>query len=198
MSRPVLVVPRAALPDLPVEGVWPLAGALDTLPHRFLPRADAETDERYRQIIPYGLLRDGVGRLWCYQRLGGDPRVLSRHSCGVGGHIEPDDMADTLSVMCARALWRELAEELANAPEPFPLTPAAWLYEGHSAIGRVHLGVIYRLDWPLAGAPVPAAGEPLHGLGFHAPETIAADPRFELWSRLAADWSAQDPAGPAS
>ena len=90
--------------------------------------------------------------------------------------------------MAAAALVRELAEELGWAVDPAGLTPAAWLYEGHSAIGRVHLGLIYVLDWTAPAPPRPVPGEPLADRGFLPPAAIAADGRFELWSRLAAAW----------
>jgi predicted NUDIX family phosphoesterase len=185
----VLVVPRTALGPLPERGAWALPNAPDDLPSLWLDRDRAETDEAFLQIIPYALLRDAAGRLWCYERLGGDARVRHRWSCGVGGHVNEADQADGVLAMAASALYRELTEELAWEPESECLHPAAWLYEGESTIGRVHLGLIYELDWAGETPPRPAPGEPLASLGFRSATAIASDDRFELWSQLAAGWA---------
>ena len=189
MTR-VLVVPRAALGPLPERGAWALTYSRDGLPGLWLERDRAETDEDFLQLIPYALLSDASGHLWCYERLGGDTRVRHRRSCGVGGHVDEADQAGGLLATAAAALRRELAEELGWAPDRDRLHPAAWLYEGESAIGRVHLGLIYTLDWDRLEPPTPAPGEPLGPLGFLPARAIAADDRFELWSRLAAGWAA--------
>lgn len=192
MSR-VLVTPRSALGRLPLRGTWGVSASdPEHLPCEWLARDQAETDEAFLQIIPYALLRDGAGQIWCYERLGGDARVRHRWSCGVGGHVDEADRAEGLLATAAAALRRELVEELGWAPDRNPL-PAAWLYEGESAIGRVHLGLIYVLDWDRPDPPTPAPGEPLGPLGFRPAAAIAADERFELWSRLAAGWAAGPP-----
>jgi hypothetical protein len=189
MSARVLVVPRGAAEPLPAQGAWPLDSRTAALPMIWLARDRAETDEAFLQIIPYAMLRDADRRLWCYERLGGDQRLQRRRSCGVGGHVDETDAGGSVLAMAAAALARELAEELDWRPDPARLAPSAWLYEGHSAIGRVHLGLIYELDWTGAAPPAPAPGEPLGGLGFLPAGAIAGDERFELWSRLAAAWA---------
>lgn len=188
MSGRVLVVPRAAFAHLPQQGAWPCPPTDPTPAGQWLARDQAETDERFLQIIPYALIQDAAGRLWCYERLGGDARLQRRRSCGVGGHVDEADRAADLPAMAAQALGRELAEELGWVVAPAGLSPVAWLYEGLSAVGRVHLGLIYIMPWLPAEPPRPAPGEPLAGLGFRPAATIAADERFELWSRLAAEW----------
>ena len=188
MTR-VLVVPRTALGPLPEREAWPLPAAAVDLTGLWLERDCAETNEDFLQIIPYALLRDGNGHLWCYERLGGDARVRHCYSCGVGGHVDEVDQAEDLLATAASALCRELAEELAWAPDRRSLHPAAWLYEGKSAIGRVHLGLIYELDWVGENPPSPVPGEPMVSQGFRPATAIACDDRFELWSRLAAGWA---------
>lgn len=189
MTR-VLVVPRTALRPLPERGTWPMTNSADHLPGSWLERDRAETDEEFLQIIPYALLRNAEGHYWCYERLGGDPRVQHCYSCGVGGHVDEMDATEGLLATVASALCRELAEELGWTPDRDPITPAAWLYEGESAIGRVHLGLIHELTWPGEHPPIPVPGEPMASLGFRPATAIACDDRFELWSRLAADWAA--------
>ncbi|MDF9391735.1 MULTISPECIES: NUDIX domain-containing protein [Methylococcus] len=158
--------------DWPDETLW-------------LPRADAEGNERYLQLIPYALLRNGSGDLWCYRRHGGDQRLRECFSCGVGGHVDREDEDVTLRATVWNTLLRELGEELNWQPPPEPIEPVAWIYEGLSPIGRVHLGLLYLLDWH-DEEPPRAVDPALADIGFRSAADILAEPRFELWSRLAA------------
>jgi predicted NUDIX family phosphoesterase len=187
MSRaPVLVLPRAACPPLPEAAAWAWTGLAGWPAPAWLSREQAEQDEAWLQLIPYALLCNPAGQTWCYARAGGDARLTGRMSCGVGGHVEPADAGADLLDTLGRALRRELTEELgADAGGLDAGAPRAWLYEHRSAIGRVHLGVVYRLRWPLERDPAPA-DPALRDLGFRPLAEIARDPGFELWSRLAA------------
>jgi predicted NUDIX family phosphoesterase len=60
------------------------------------------------------------------------------------------------------------------------------VYEGLSAIGRVHLGVVFVARWCGLTPPHPPQGEALRAVGFMPLTQIATDTRFELWSRLVA------------
>lgn len=186
MSARVLVVPRAECPPLPEADAWARNAWAEPGNWSWRPRAEAETDERFLQVIPYALLRNGRGEIWCYARNGGDARLRERLSGGVGGHIEDSDAAGSIEAMAGRALRRELREELLWQPDTAIPPPVAWIYEGLSAIGRVHIGLLYLLSWPQAGLPQPVEGQGLSGIGFVPAERIADDPRFELWSRLVA------------
>lgn len=160
--------------------------AAPPLAWQFRPRAAVEGDEAWLQIIPYVVLRDAQGAVWAYARQGGDGRLLGRHSIGVGGHIEVSDRRPTLldtARVCAR---RELAEELAQ-PEAARLNPQprGWIHERETAIGRVHLGLVFAARWIAPEPPQPKPGEPLAALGFLPPAAVQADDRFERWSQLA-------------
>jgi len=194
----VLCFPRDALPPLPIEGVW--AAPLDWLgAGLWQPRDHAETDESCLQAIVYLVLQDAFRNVWCYRRRGGDQRVNGRMSLGIGGHvdrIDGDPSGDTLTTLRS-ALDRELAEELGDSPSgaitEVDQLPRALIYEGHSAIGRVHLGFLYLARWTLDAPPQPTAAESLEGLGFLPLSSIASDSRFELWSQLAAQWLTKQP-----
>lgn len=212
----ILTLPRTQPPALPDCACWPVPN-LDFLGNAvWQDRASAEHDEAYLQPIPYLLLRNSTGQVWCYQRTGGDARLAGRCSCGVGGHVDGQDAVPPLpqnyfdssrstlnkgysqissinvQATLERALRREVAEELGiGAPDLGPLTCHGLIYEDLSAVGRVHLGVLFSAPWQPAQAPQPRAGEALRGLGFMPASAIADDPQFELWSRLAARWLAQ-------
>lgn len=94
----------------------------------------------------------------------------------------------------ARSAWRELLwtgrrRELAEEyPGAVPGTPRflGLIHESRSAVGRVHLGVVFLHE--LTGDPGPPGAE-LTGLRWLRPHeygSAAWSPeRFELWSRLA-------------
>lgn len=183
---PILTIPRRQAPELPLEGCWPGLDFAFFHPPQWRERADIEDDENYLQAIPYVVLQNPAGALWCYARQGGDARLDGRRSCGVGGHVESLDAAPTAGQTLLNAARRELAEELGlDTRQLPPLLPQGLVYEGHSAIGRVHLGILFVANWPGA-APTPPAHEALTSIGFLRPEEIAQDARFECWSHLAA------------
>lgn len=182
----VLVTARACFADLPEAAAWPFERTDWTGMLEWRQRAQAEADQSVLQLIPYLLLHDGQGRYWCYQRTGGDPRLEGARSCGVGGHVDRSDERLEAEATLRQALLREVREELDTDLSEHITDPIAWLYEGNTPVGRVHIGVVYTLQWPWAQPPVPARGEALRALGFLPLTAIAADARFELWSRLAA------------
>ncbi len=207
----ILTLPRTQAPALPESGCWPVPN-LDFLQAGvWQARAQAEHDEAWLQPIPYLVLRNPAGQIWCYQRSGGDARLDGRCSCGVGGHVDLQDAEPALhevnfdsslrnpdkgykafssinpQLTLQRALLREVAEELdAGAADLGPLKFQGLIYEGLTPVGRVHLGVLFGAQWLPEHAPQPVAGEALRGLGFQDASSIASNPQFELWSRLAA------------
>ncbi len=183
----ILVVPRALWSDLPADGAWPVSDLCRLAGGRWLPRADVEHDSQWLQPIAYLLIHDGAGALWCYQRRGGDARLDGRWSCGVGGHVDEADCT------VQQALLREVHEELGIDPAQAlrGLQLRGMVHEGHSAAGRVHLGVVYSALWCGDAPPQPVAGEALAAKGFVTAASVARDSRFERWSQLAAHLLAQ-------
>jgi len=190
----ILAIPRQQAPALPESACWAVADLDFFFPPQWRPRPALEHDEGFLQPIPYLALHNEAGDLWTYRRRGGDARVDGRCSCGVGGHVELQDAAASAGATLLNALKRETAEELGLPLAEVPIArPRALIYEHLSAIGRVHLGVLYTARWNRSSPPCPPDHEALEGLGFMKPETIVADPRFELWSRLVAGFLIQHP-----
>lgn len=207
----ILTIPRTHVPALPEAGCWAI-DSLDFLQAaQWQERAQAEHNEAWLQPIAYLLLRNAFGHIWCYQRTGGDARLDGRCSCGVGGHVDAQDAVPSLphnyfdsasrpsdkpcrsisplnaQATLRRALLREAAEELGAAEADLQdLGLQGLIYEGLSAVGRVHLGVLFSAQWQPDLPPHPVAGEALLGLGFRPASGIAGNDQFELWSRLAA------------
>jgi predicted NUDIX family phosphoesterase len=178
----VLVIPRSAVPD---EAGWlglrsdGLGAFLDTVAEvgRFEPRDVMEVDPTHKQLIPYLVLRDGVRYfLMRRTRAGGDVRLHDRWSIGVGGHLNPGD-ADLFG-----GLRREWREELVADFEP-AFVPLALLNDDTTAVGAVHLGVVFVAD--AAGRPVEVREtDKLEGRFVDPAEVAAVADDLETWSRI--------------
>lgn len=181
----ILVIPRDACASLLSAPIvqWDQSS---TVLHHWIDRPSAETDRSLQQVIPYAVLRNPAGKFWAYRRTGGDKRLSQRASIGVGGHIEnSDDQGNFLATVRA-ALWRELCEELQQPPSFVDATPIAWINEQDSAVGQVHLGLVFAIDWTFLSDPIPKPGEGLEAIGFVHPSEVNLAAGFELWSVLAA------------
>lgn len=187
----ILVIPTASIQLPPEPSAWSLDGFSTLQAHCWRERTPCETDESWLQLIPYVLLENAQGQLWCYRRTGGDQRLVERRSCGLGGHVERPDEVPDIGEILHNCAWRELAEELVSVNAVASLRPRAWIHERESAVGRVHLGILYLGQWQSAQAPEIAEGEPMENLGFFTPEAILEDESFEHWSCLAARWFQQ-------
>jgi predicted NUDIX family phosphoesterase len=178
----VLVVPRERIMGSPAWRGMLSPGAEPYLhviaaEGRFEPRAAMERDPRFKQVIPYLVLRDR-GRYFLMRRTraGGDERLHDRFSIGVGGHLNPGD-ADL-----AGGLAREWQEELAAdfVPE-FRLL--GLLNDDETDVGRVHLGVVFLAE--AAGRPVTIReAEKLEGRFASPAAVLSVYDRMETWSQL--------------
>ena len=151
----VWVVPRSALfPEATPNGF--LALEADQLESRFLgPARDegffierryAETHPEFKQPIPYVAICQ-EDKVLCLTRLStqGEKRLHGKKSIGVGGHINPCDQS--AGDIFANACHRELHEELILPNDAaLLLTPVGIINDDTSAVGAVHLGLVYSLD----------------------------------------------------
>jgi predicted NUDIX family phosphoesterase len=182
LNERVLVVPRAAvITGRAWRGVRTrgLAGVLDTIARegRFEPRAEVELDPRWKQVIPYLVVRDGP-RWFLMQRsrAGADARLHDLWSIGVGGHLNPGD-GDLLG-----GLRREWREEVEADFEPQPRL-VGLLNDDTTEVGRVHLGVVFETE--AGGRPVSVRETTkLTGSFVSGAEVQAVADRLETWSQL--------------
>lgn len=189
----VLVVPREALMGTPgwrgvlSMGAEPYLAVIER-EGRFAPRSAMESDPRFKQVIPYLVLRDR-GRYFLMRRTraGVDARLHERFSIGVGGHLNPGD-ADL-----AGGLSREWTEELdAGFVPEFRLL--GLLNDDETDVGRVHVGVVFLAE--ADGRPVAVREtEKLEGRFVPPTELLAVHDRMETWSQLVFDFVSGRSAG---
>lgn len=167
----------------------PAPEALLALAQHFLPRAVAEHDPAFKQLIPYQLFC-WADRFFVYQRGGGvgEGRLAGRFSLGIGGHINSGDTRDGVLTANAyhAALLRERQEELSGVNDASARF-IGWINDDSDPVGQVHLGAVHLCE-VVDGAAVSIRehGEDLHARGWWSAEEIAAQrERFEKWSLLA-------------
>jgi predicted NUDIX family phosphoesterase len=129
----------------------------------FVDRWMAEQDSTILQLIPYVICMAPDGKVLSYQRKGGgEGRLEGKHSIGIGGHVNKDDMVVdthgnyTWSTVLNGAI-REIVEEvdITASYARANLREVGVVYVpsddgGNTAgpgpnVGEVHLGIVYVL-----------------------------------------------------
>jgi predicted NUDIX family phosphoesterase len=149
----VLVFPRSLFEQLGVfqgfsaEVDRYLPVILDKKNNSFQPRARAESDPNFKQIIPYVVVTDGKSILhYVRGKKAGEQRLVAKGSIGIGGHINDNDstlFADDSQAFQV-AVKREVSEELAIQGE-FDAKPVGLINDDSTEVGRVHFGVVHVL-----------------------------------------------------
>ncbi len=118
----------------------------------FLPRAKAETDPNFKQIIPYVIVTDGENILhYVRGKKAGEQRLVAKGSIGIGGHINLEEdhdlslLAFTFNVKTFQdAVEREVREEL-SIQGSFDAKPVGLINDDSTEVGRVHFGIVHLL-----------------------------------------------------
>jgi predicted NUDIX family phosphoesterase len=164
-----------------------LLWVLDPAVLSYKDREEAETDETFKQVIPYCVLNFGKHYL-AYQRTkkGQEARLHDKWSVGVGGHINPQDGHIGSPVMYGQAVCRELLEEV-GLDRVYPEDiggSVGLLYDDSNQVGRVHFGVVHLIHI----APLASFKFGDNALSssdwFMLPELVETVGRFENWSQL--------------
>ena len=151
----------------------------------WMERSAVENNNEYKQIIPYIIVQQNSGKILCYPRHGAESRLHGFYSCGIGGHIDFEDMQDTFEKTVIEGLKRELKEELAGFREDeIQLVYKGIINENETAVGQVHLGLVYTALCKAGYVPQPA--EELAGMEWKTQEE-ARSLKKERWSDLALD-----------
>jgi predicted NUDIX family phosphoesterase len=149
----VLVFPRSLFEQLGIfqgfnsDVIRYLSAILEARNNSFMPRATAETNPDYKQIIPYVVVTDGKNILhYVRGKKAGEQRLVSKGSVGIGGHINDEDHTLFAFGMQAfqDAVKREVCEELSIQGE-FHARPIGLINDDSTEVGRVHFGVVHVL-----------------------------------------------------
>lgn len=120
---------------------------LEAKNNHFMPRAKAETDPGFKQVIPYVVITDGKSILhYVRGKKAGEQRLVAKGSVGIGGHINDEDHTLFAFGMQAfqEAVKREVCEELSIQGE-FNAIPVGLINDDSTEVGSVHFGVIHVL-----------------------------------------------------
>jgi predicted NUDIX family phosphoesterase len=154
----------------------------------FLPRAQAESDPAYKQIIPYALIAF-EDRVLYYVRgkKAGEQRLVAKGSIGIGGHMnEGDESLFAWDEQAYRAgVEREVNEEIKIGAQ-FEDRIVALLNDDTTDVGRVHLGIVH--VFKLAGPKVEKREAMITNLAFLTKaELRARRDSLESWSQICVD-----------
>ena len=101
----------------------------------WLAREEAETNENYKQVIPYCAITND-GKYLAYRRKGNEERLHGFLSIGIGGHIDGgESFTDGLD--------REVMEEV--CPESFFGRFIGLVNLNETVVDRVHVGLMYAM-----------------------------------------------------
>lgn len=151
----------------------------------YRPRAEAEVDPGWKQVIPYLLVRDGE-RLFLMQRTaaGGDARLHDRWTLGIGGHLNPGDGG------VLGGMRREFHEEMTADWEPRPEFLGV-LNDDSTPVGQVHVGLVFAAD--AAGRALAVREtEKLRGSFVEPSEVRPVYDLLETWSQFLYDLMSVD------
>jgi predicted NUDIX family phosphoesterase len=147
----VLVIPRShfnllgSFQGFSANGSSYLSSFLNPTVNFFMARPEAELDPSHKQLIPYCLFTYNQ-KILRYRRgsSSGEKRLASKSSIGIGGHINPIDLADQHMTYegYINALNREIQEEL-HFQGTFTHEVIGLINDDSSEVGAVHLGVIH-------------------------------------------------------
>jgi predicted NUDIX family phosphoesterase len=156
--------------------------------HQFVDRELAEQDAQWQQVIPYVILqtRDRESTA-IYLRQGSETRLHDLWSCGIGGHINPQDRSEShpsFRDILVTGMIRELDEELTHRPAVDSPAFFGMISEMVTNVGQVHLGAVFQIQTVLPEDYVP--GPELSRFQWMRTSDLTSL-NMELWSRMALD-----------
>lgn len=154
---------------------------LNQLPMTFVKRLNAETDCSYKQIIAYALVFNEKGEVLCYSRHGSEKRLAGLRSVGIGGHVNDNDLGETMFETLQKGLIREIQEELNVRLSSKQINFLGMINEEQTEVGHCHTGVVFKIE--LTSDLLHFEDEINNPLWCN-PENIDLT-QFEIWSGLA-------------
>jgi predicted NUDIX family phosphoesterase len=167
------------------SNVQQLSRLFDVTETEYRPRSTVETDQNYKQLIPYCIFQhDDLVFQYRRGKAGGENRLHDKLSIGVGGHISRGDSVSGLEVYHS-AMLREIEEEISIAGNaPLPIAPCVGMVnDDTNPVGAVHLGVVHVFRVP--HGLIKSREDALVDAGFvHRDQLVADIDQFETWSQF--------------
>lgn len=197
MDEQILVVDREYLfmnEELIFQGLLTDDEQIETIMENFkafkeVRRGDAETNEDWKQPIPYCMLRRG-NEVFLYKRLntGGEERLHDALSIGVGGHMNYE--GSTWDFNFIENMHRELEEELDISSQTFQPEVIGLINDDHdpTGVGKVHIGILVLIDLDADASVCVRETDKLEGSWIRIRD-LRKTPLFdslESWSQIAA------------
>lgn len=154
-------------------------------------RGDAEEDPRFKQPIPYVVIRRD-DEVFVYERLagGGESRLHNKLSLGFGGHMNPMEGAASFSEVLKQNTDRELAEELYIREEDKQnIVTLGLINDDENDVGKVHIGILSALQLAPAAQVKVKEKDQIAGRWMKLSELKEENVyhRLEAWSQFVAD-----------
>ncbi|MEC3657872.1 hypothetical protein ABEY13_03470 [Bacillus velezensis] len=154
-------------------------------------RGDAEEDPRFKQPIPYVVIRRD-DEVFVYERLagGGESRLHNKLSLGFGGHMNPMEGAASFSEVLKQNTDRELAEELYIREEDKQnIVTLGLINDDENGVGKVHIGILSALQLASAAQVEVKEKDQIAGRWMKLSELKEENvyQRLEAWSKFVAD-----------
>ncbi|MDU0812733.1 hypothetical protein [Bacillus siamensis] len=154
-------------------------------------RGDAEEDPRFKQPIPYVVIRRD-DEVFVYERLagGGESRLHNKLSLGFGGHMNPMEGAASFAEVLKQNTDRELAEELhILEKDKQNIVTLGLINDDENSVGKVHIGILSALQLAPGAQVEVKEKEQIAGRWMKVKELKEEDvyQRLETWSQFVAD-----------
>ncbi|MGV6840872.1 hypothetical protein ACH34J_00610 [Bacillus velezensis] len=154
-------------------------------------RGDAEEDPRFKQPIPYVVIRRD-DEVFVYERLagGGESRLHNKLSLGFGGHMNPMEGAAAFSEVLKQNTDRELAEELyIREEDKLNIVTLGLINDDENDVGKVHIGILSALQLASAAQVEVKEKDQIAGRWMKLSELKEENvyQRLEAWSQFVAD-----------
>ncbi|PNX50164.1 MAG: hypothetical protein BV456_07565 [Thermoplasmata archaeon M8B2D] len=147
----------------------------------FMRRDIAETDNKYKQLIPYVVFRCGC-EYFVYKRgeESGEKRLVGNYSLGIGGHINPIDGFGYGAYL--RAVKREIFEEIIINDWDLK-EPIAIINDDSTPVGEVHVGIVHLCT--IKHTRIKHKEQQIANANFiHFDKIVEMKYKFENWSQL--------------
>jgi len=156
---------------------------------KFLWRSKMETNENYKQIIPY-LIFTNDNKYFLMERksTASEKRLKSKCSLGIGGHIREEDLQKKSIVEWAK---REFHEEVSYNGN-LTIEPIGLLNDESDSVGRVHTGFVFLLRGD--SDEISINDEHKSGTLLTLEECKMLYPRMEHWSQIVFNYLKKLPA----